>query len=73
LSQASETGDPKIFVEASTLLDWDTTMNEEYLSLVVNDTCDLIPLLRGTELFKCKWLYRTNSALDGSVKKNKVQ
>jgi hypothetical protein len=44
LSQVSETHDPETFAEASGHLDWDTTMNEEYHSLMVNDTWDLVPL-----------------------------
>jgi hypothetical protein len=34
LSQVSETHDPKTFAEASVHQDWDTTMNEEYHSLM---------------------------------------
>jgi hypothetical protein len=34
LDQVSETHDPKTFVEASSHPDWDTTMNEEYCSLM---------------------------------------
>jgi hypothetical protein len=44
LAQVSETHDPDTFAEASGHPDWDTTMNEEYHSLMVNDTWDLVPL-----------------------------
>jgi hypothetical protein len=42
--------------------DWDTTMNEEYRSLMENDTWDLVPLLKGRKLVKCKWVYITKYA-----------
>jgi len=50
LSQFLETHDLEIFVEASYNPNWDATINEEYCSLMVNDTWDLIPLTKGREL-----------------------
>jgi hypothetical protein len=44
------THDPKTFVEASAHLYWDKSMNEEYHSLMENDTWDLVPLLKGRKL-----------------------
>jgi hypothetical protein len=38
LAQVSETHDPETFAEALGHPDWDTTMNEEYRSLMENDT-----------------------------------
>jgi hypothetical protein len=73
LAQVSETRDPKTFVEASSHPDWDTTMNEEYRSLMANDTWDLVPLLKGRKLVKCKWVYRTKYASDGSVERHKAR
>jgi hypothetical protein len=60
LVQVLEIRDPETFVESLSHLDWDTTMNEEYLSLMENDTWDLVPLLKGIQLVICKWVYRTN-------------
>jgi hypothetical protein len=54
LNQVSETHDPGTFVEASGHPDWDTTMKEEYCSLMENDTWDLIPLPKGRKLVRCK-------------------
>jgi hypothetical protein len=48
--------DPKTFAEASGHPDWDTTMNEEYHSLMENDTWDLVPPPKGKNLIKCKWV-----------------
>ena len=42
-------------------------MDEEYHSLMANDTWDLIPLKKGRKLVKCKWFYRTKYASYGSV------
>jgi hypothetical protein len=52
LAQVSETHDPETFAEASGHPDWDTTMNEEYHSLMANDTWDLVPLPKGRKLVR---------------------
>ena len=67
MNQVSETYDPNKLVEALGHPDWDIAMNEEYLFLMENDTWDLVPLLKGRKIFKCKWVYRTKYASDGSV------
>jgi hypothetical protein len=67
-----ETHDPKTFVEASSHPDWDTTMNEEYHSLMENDTWDLVPLPKGRKLVICKWVYRIKYVSDGSVEIHKA-
>ena len=46
-------------------------MDEEYHSLMVNDTWDLVPLPKGRTLVRCKWVYRTKYASDGSVERLK--
>jgi hypothetical protein len=57
LDQVSENHDPEKFAEASGHSDWDTTMNEEYHSLMANNTWDLVPLPKGRKLVRCKWVY----------------
>jgi hypothetical protein len=54
LSQVSETHDPEMFAEASGHLDWDTTMNEGYRSLMEIDTWDLITLPKGRKIVRYK-------------------
>jgi hypothetical protein len=71
LAQVSETHDPETFVEASGHLYWDTTMNEEYRTLMENDTWDLVPLPKERKLVRCKWVYKTKYASDGSVERHK--
>jgi hypothetical protein len=41
-------------------------MNEECLSLMENNTWDLVPLPKGRKLLICKCMYRNKYALDGS-------
>jgi hypothetical protein len=47
-------------------------MNEEYYSLMVNNTWDRVPLLKGRKLLRCKWVYKTKYASDGSVERHKA-
>jgi hypothetical protein len=48
-------------------------MNEEYQSLMVNDTWDLVPLSKGRKLVRCKCVYINKYALDGSVERHKAR
>eukprot|EP00253_Pinus_taeda_P015456 PITA_15456 len=48
-------------------------MNEEYHSLVTNDTWDLVPLPKGRKLVRCKCVYRTKYGPDGKVDKHKAR
>jgi hypothetical protein len=72
LAQVSETHDLETFAEALGHPDWDTTMNEEYCSLIENDTWNLVPLPKGRKRVRCKWAYRTKYASDGSVERHKA-
>eukprot|EP00253_Pinus_taeda_P023479 PITA_23479 len=47
-------------------------MNEEYRSLLANDTWDLVPIPKGQKLVRCKWVYRTKYGPDGKVDKHKA-
>ena len=47
-------------------------MDEEYRSLMANDTWDLVPIPKGRKLVRCKWVYRTKYA-DGSVERLKAR
>jgi len=73
LAQASGNCDLDTFAKASSHPDWDTTMNEEYPSLLANDTWDLVHLPKGQKLVRCKWVYRTKYGLDGKVDKHKAR
>jgi hypothetical protein len=73
LAQVLEPHDLETFAEARGHPDWDTTMNEEYRSLMANDTWDLVPIPKGRKLVRCKWVYRTKYASDGSAERQKDQ
>ncbi len=73
LAQVSANYDPDTFAEASGHPDWDAAMNEEYRSLLANDTWDLVPLPKGRKLVRCKWVYRTKYGPDGKVDKHKAR
>ena len=72
MAQVSKNHDPETFAEASRNTDWDAAMDEEYCSLIVNDSWDLVPLPKGRKLVICKWVYRTKYASDGSVERLKA-
>ena len=67
MAQVSENHDPETFAKASGNPDWGAAMDEEYRSLIANDTWDLVPLPKGRKIFICKWVYITKYASDGSV------
>jgi hypothetical protein len=46
-------------------------MNEEYRSLMENDTWDLVPLPKGRKLVRCKRVYRTKYASYGTIERHK--
>jgi len=48
-------------------------MNEEYHLLMVNDTWNLVPLLKGINLVKYKLVYGTKYLENGSVNKHKAR
>eukprot|EP00253_Pinus_taeda_P016945 PITA_16945 len=36
---------------------WEATMDEEYPALMENNTWDLVPLPKGRNLVRCRWIY----------------
>jgi hypothetical protein len=50
---------------------WEAAMQEEYDSLLENQTWDLVPLPPGRKLAKCQWVYRTKRETNGQVSKYK--
>ena len=52
---------------------WESAMEEEYNSLLENQTWDLVPLPSGRKLVRCKWVYRTKSVADGKITRQKVR
>jgi hypothetical protein len=73
LDQVLETHDPKTFAESSGHPDSDTTTNQEYRSLMSNNTWDLVPLPKGRKIVICKRVYKSKYESDGSVERHKAQ
>jgi hypothetical protein len=48
-------------------------MQEEYNSLLENQTWDLVPLPSGRKIVICRWFYRTKSAIDGQISRYKAR
>jgi hypothetical protein len=44
-------------------------MEEEYNSLLNNQTWDLVPLPSGRKLVICIWVYRKKSSEDGKIRR----
>jgi hypothetical protein len=56
---------PYSFSEATRNPFWESTIQEEYNSLLENQTWDMVSLPSRRKLFRCIWVYRTKSAMDG--------
>jgi hypothetical protein len=56
---------PQSYGEAAGNPFWESAMQEEYNSLLKNQTWDLVPLSSTRKLSMCKWVYRTKSEVDG--------
>ena len=48
-------------------------MNEEYRSLLANNTWDLVPLPKGRKLVRCRWVYKTRFGPNGKVDRHKAR
>jgi hypothetical protein len=43
----------------------ESSMKEEYNSILENHAWDLVPILSERKLIICRWVYRTKSIVDG--------
>ena len=73
MAQVPEKIDPETFEEALGHPYWDETMNEEYCSLLGNDTWDLVPLPKEIKIVRCRWVYKTKFELDGKLDRHKYR
>jgi hypothetical protein len=48
-------------------------MQEEYNSLLKKQTWDLVPLPARRKFVRCRWVYRTKSAVNGQISKYKAR
>eukprot|EP00253_Pinus_taeda_P026310 PITA_26310 len=68
-----QSSDPHSYVQAARHPSWEFAMEEEYNSLLENQTWNLVPLPLGRKLVRCKWVYRTKSAADGQITRKKAR
>jgi hypothetical protein len=64
--------DPQYYDEAVGNPFWESTMQEEYNSLLKKQTWDLVPLASGRKIIRCRWVYRTKSIADGHINRYKA-
>jgi hypothetical protein len=65
--------DPRSYGEAVGNPFWESAMQEEYNSLLENQTWDLVPLHSRMKLVRCRWVYRNKSATDGHISRYKLR
>jgi hypothetical protein len=68
-----QSSNPQSYGEATKNPFWESTMQEEYNSLLENQTWDLVPLPSGRKLVRCRWVYRTKSTADGQISRYKAR
>lgn len=68
-----QASDPQTYPEAIGNPLWQATMDEEYNSLIENQTWDLVPLPPRYKLVRCKWFYRTKKSADGHERRYKAR
>ena len=61
--------EPVNYDQAKDHKEWKNAMNDEYESIMKNDTWDLTELLKNKVPIGCKWLYKTKFNADGSIDK----
>jgi hypothetical protein len=52
---------------------WHIAMQEEYDSLVINNTWFLVPLLKGSKPISYKWVFKIKYGVDGEVERYKAR
>jgi hypothetical protein len=52
---------------------WGMAMQEEYDSLVVNNTWSLVPLPKGRKPISCKWVFKIKHGVHGEVERYKAR
>jgi hypothetical protein len=52
---------------------WEIAMQEEYDSLVVNNTWSWVPFPKGRKPISCKWVFKIKHGVDGEVERYKAR
>eukprot|EP00253_Pinus_taeda_P019494 PITA_19494 len=72
MSQIMNVVEPSSYDEAKEYEEWRNAMNEEYNSIMKNDTRELTELHKNKVPIGCKWLYKSKFNTDGSIDKHKA-
>jgi hypothetical protein len=62
-----QSSDPQYYGKATGNPFWESAMQEEYNSLLENQTWYLVPLPFGRKIARCRWVYKTKSTVDGHI------
>ena len=65
--------EPDSFEEANKSKEWRTTMEEEYNSILKNNTWSLVNLPHGKKAIGTKWAYKIKYKADGTLEKYKAR
>jgi hypothetical protein len=65
--------EPTCFSNAVTILEWRTTMQEEFNALLKNQTWSLVPPLAANIVVGCKWVFKLKRKANGSVERHKAR
>ncbi len=52
---------------------WEMAMQEEFDSLIVNNTWSLVPLPKGRKPISCKWVFKIKRGVNGEVEHYKAR
>eukprot|EP00253_Pinus_taeda_P025555 PITA_25555 len=73
MSQIMNVVEPSSYDEAKEYEEWRNAINEEYNSIMKNDTWELTELPKNRVPIGCKWLYKSKFNADGSIDKHKAR
>ena len=73
MSSISNVIEPMNFYEANEHDEWRNAMEEEYESIMKNNTWELNELPKHKNLIECKWIYKPKFKSDGSIDKYKAR
>jgi len=65
--------EPSSYEEAKEYKEWRDAMNEEYSSIIKNDTWELTKLPKDKVPIGCKWLFKPKFNANGSIDKYKAR
>ena len=71
MSNVLNTDEPESFAEAKDASHSQLAMQEEYESILKNDTWDLINLPSDKKVIRCRWVYKVKYQFDGAIDRYK--